>query len=83
MVKLVRDPWSSTKVFKLSSTKRSYSSLNKEGYGLKLVNNRLFCNICNVPVLKVSQYLITDNHQKVHKSRKQCYLNKNNLNSSV
>ena len=35
-----------------------------------LVNSLLFCNLCNVPVSKVAQYLVIAAHQKSYGQRK-------------
>ena len=57
--------------------KRKLSGQNKEGHGLGRVNDRLFCHLCNVPILKVSQHLVTNKHQAAHESRKKQRINKN------
>ena len=80
---LIRTPWSGIRFNKALNTKQCFNGKNKEGHGLVLVNDRLFCNLCNVPVVKVAQHLVTVNHQKAYESRKLRNANRNDLNPAV
>lgn len=81
--RIIREPWSNTRVNKLTGEKRKISGPNKEGHGLGEANDRLFCHLCNVPVIKASQHLVTDKHQSACDSRKRRRHNKNDINPSV
>lgn len=81
--KIIREPWCNTKINKSTGEKRKLSGQNKEGHGLGRANDRLFCHLCNVPVVKVSQHLATNKHQTARESRKKRRLNKNDINPSV
>ena len=60
--RIIREPWCNIKVNQATSEKRKLSGQNKEGHGLGRVNDRLFCHLCNVPIVKVSQHLVTNKH---------------------
>ena len=80
--RLLRSLWYGTRFNQVSNTKEYFSGRNKEEHGLVLVNDRVFCNLCNVPIMKIAQYLLIFNHQKVCES-KRIRTNRNNLNPIV
>ena len=44
-----------------------------------LVNIRLYCNLCNVPVSKVAQHLVVVTPQKFYQEKQHRIINNNNL----
>ena len=79
LVHFIRKPWSGMRFNKISGTKEKFHGRNKEGHGLVLVNDHLFCTLCNVPVSKVAQHLSTAKHQKAYSSR----IERSNKNSDM
>ena len=82
LVRLLNSSWEGLR-FKGDGSKQKFSGSSKKGHGLVLVNDRLFCNLCNVPVCKVSQHLCTEKHQNAYINRLQRSNNNSDVNPAV
>ena len=83
LAQLVRTLWYGTRLNQVLNTKECFSSMSKEGHSLVLANNRLFHNSCNLPVIKVVQYLSIASYQRACESKRTRSTNMSNLNPVV
>ena len=81
--KLVNKAWQFAPRSTKGKESKTFSGKNKKGHGLVLINGRLNCSLCGVPVAKVAQHLCTEMHQKCYNHKVFQQKNNTNLNSNV